>query len=79
MILLNGIFSIASNAEVELSGELKVINLLGKVVYMDRQIHMHPGSVRVITIGDMAPGHYILVFTNENLSINRKLIITCNE
>jgi hypothetical protein len=72
----DGTFYISSNADSELSGEIKVINLLGMVVYADAHFDVSSRWPRVVTLNDIAAGNYILVFTSEKTSIKMKLIIT---
>jgi photosystem II stability/assembly factor-like uncharacterized protein len=72
----NGTFRITTNAGSELKCEMKVINLLGKVIYADDCFIVYPGSVQVVGIDNVASGNYILVFTNDKFTINKKIIIT---
>ena len=72
----DGTFFIASNAESGLTGEIKVISLLGKMVYVNKQIDLGYKSAQAISLHGIAAGNYILVFTNDKLTINKKLIIT---
>lgn len=71
----NGIFSIASNAESGLSGEIKIINLLGKVVYANAHLDLSPGSPRLISLDNMAAGQYVLLFKSDEITLKNKLII----
>jgi len=71
----NGTFSITSNADSELRGEIKIINLLGKIVYADNSFYVSPGSDQVVNLDNVSPGNYVLVFTNDGFTINKKVII----
>jgi len=72
----NGTFSITSNADSELRGKIKIINLLGKIVYADNSFNVSPGSAQVINLDNVSPGNYVLVFTNDSFTINKKVIIS---
>ena len=72
----DGTFSITSNADSELRGEIKIINLLGKIVYADNSFYVSPGSAQVINLDNVSPGNYVLVFTNNSFTINKKVIIS---
>lgn len=72
----HGTIYITSNADSDLKGEIKVINLLGKVVYTDNHVNVSPGSAQSVNLENVSPGNYIIVFTNERLTVNKKVIIT---
>ena len=72
----DGTFYITGNADSELRGELKVINLLGRVVYTERHFDIGSGTAQVVSLNGIAPGNYILMFTNNKVTINKKLIIS---
>lgn len=72
----SGIFSIITSSDAGLKGRLKIVNLLGEVVYSRNNIELGSNNAHEVSVGNIAPGNYILVFTNNKLTINKKVIIT---
>jgi photosystem II stability/assembly factor-like uncharacterized protein len=72
----NGTFSIVSGSDYKLSGEITIIDLMGKVVYADARFDIFPGSSRHLSLDNLAAGHYILLFRCDKVILKNQLIIS---
>lgn len=71
----DGNFSIIVDGNSEIKGNLKIINILGEVVYFKSNIKINPPKAYEVCIGNVPTGNYILVFTDSKISINKKVLI----
>ncbi len=69
-----GTFKIISEAGTSQKGTLKIVNLLGEVIYMDDMV-LSANSAYTVSIRDIVPGNYVLIITTDELSIARQLFI----
>lgn len=70
----NGTFNIVSYSDSALKGNLKIISLLGEVIYSDNNLEIDSNSTYELNINNVIPGNYILTFKSDKLIINRKVI-----
>ncbi len=70
----NGSFSIVTNSNTKLNGRLKIINFLGEVIYEKNNVEINPRQAYKLNIANKIPGNYILNFTDDKQTINKKVI-----
>ncbi len=70
----NGTFNIITDCNSELKGNLKIINFLGEIIYLNSNVRIGSKKAYEISIDKVTPGNYVLTFTDDKLMINRKVI-----
>jgi hypothetical protein len=70
-----GMFYIGSGSDTGLKGILRITNLLGEVIYIDKNFEIAANSSRSISMDAVSPGCYLLILNNNEQTITRKILV----